>query len=221
MGGVNQFPANYDSQRHQRMHSSSRSASGDTTPVTSAAIPMILSETPAGPNAPPSTPAEPYLSAQPSGTTTPNRRPSSASAVQHPQGPYHDNALESLNETRDSHDAANDPYHAVRQRRRSDSEFARHRDLGAGAARRNGVVEPDDAPSQGRTWLIYVVGTNLSEDHPAFATPSLFTDVCHTSINAREDCLLIYTFRILHTRTCFCYLPFSARPSHQLQAAKT
>jgi hypothetical protein len=25
--------------------------------------------------------------------------------------------------------------------------------------------------------LIYVVGTNLSEDHPAFATPSLFTDV--------------------------------------------
>ena len=72
---------------------------------------------------------------------------------------------------------------AVQQRRRSDSEFARHRDLGAGAARRNGVVEPDDintdtTPTQGsRSWLIYVVGTNLSEDHPAFATPSLFTDV--------------------------------------------
>jgi len=71
----------------------------------------------------------------------------------------------------------------VQQRRRSDSEFARHRDLGAGAARRNGVVEPDevdtgDTPASGsRSWLIYVVGTNLSEDHPALTTPSLFTDV--------------------------------------------
>ena len=181
MGGVNQFPANYDSQRHQRMQSSSRSASGDTTPVTTAAIPMILSETPAGPNAPPSTPADPYLSAQPSGTNTPNRRPSSASAAQQSQGPYHDNLLGNLGESRSSSSAPHDPHHAVRQRRRSDSEFARHRDLGAGAARRNGVVEPDDAPSQGRTWLIYVVGTNLSEDHPAFATPSLFTDVSFMS----------------------------------------
>ena len=72
---------------------------------------------------------------------------------------------------------------AVHQRRRSDSEFARQRDLGAGAARRNGVVEPDEvdaanaSPQGSRSWLIYVVGTNLSEDHPAFATPSLFTDV--------------------------------------------
>lgn len=66
----------------------------------------------------------------------------------------------------------------ARQRRRSDSEYARHRDLGSGAVRRNGVVEPDNAaPSTGRSWLIYVVGTNLSENHPAFATPSLFTDV--------------------------------------------
>ena len=69
------------------------------------------------------------------------------------------------------------PEQGVRQRRGSDSEYARHRDLGSGAARRNGVVEPDNVPDQGRSWLIYVVGTNLSEDHPAFATPSLFTDV--------------------------------------------
>lgn len=39
------------------------------------------------------------------------------------------------------------------------------------------MVEPDNAPpSGGRSWLIYVVGTNLSENHPAFAAPSLFTD---------------------------------------------
>ncbi|KAJ5739211.1 hypothetical protein N7533_011995 [Penicillium manginii] len=53
------------------------------------------------------------------------------------------------------------PLNAARQRRRSDSEFARHRALGSGG---------------GRSWLIYVVGTNLSENHPALTTPSLFTD---------------------------------------------
>lgn len=179
MGGVNPFPANYDSQRHQRMHSSSRSVSGDTTPITATAIPMVLSESPPGPHPPPSTPAEPGLSAQVSGATTPSRRPSSASAIHSPVAGYHENILERLHETHDAEDQRNDPLHTVRPRRRSDSEFARHRDLGSGAARRNGVVEPDDAPSQsGRSWLIYVVGTNLSEDHPAFATPSLFTDVC-------------------------------------------
>lgn len=66
----------------------------------------------------------------------------------------------------------------ARQRRRSDSEYARHRALGSGAVRRNGMVEPDQPPpSGGRSWLIYVVGTNLSENHPALTTPSLFTDV--------------------------------------------
>ena len=177
IGGVNPFPANYDSQRHQRTQGTSRPVSGDTTPVAATTIPMILSESPPGPHPPPSTPAEPGLSAQPSGTTTPNRRPSSASAAQHAPETYQDNISERLNERYDAQNLTNDPYHAVRQRRRSDSEFARHRDLGAGAARRNGVVEPDDAVPQARSWLIYVVGTNLSEDHPAFATPSLFTDV--------------------------------------------
>lgn len=70
------------------------------------------------------------------------------------------------------------PLGAARQRRRSDSEFARHRTFGSGSVRRNGVVEPDQPPpSGGRSWLIYVVGTNLSENHPALTTPSLFTDV--------------------------------------------
>jgi Ring finger domain len=39
------------------------------------------------------------------------------------------------------------------------------------------VVEPDNPPpATGRSWLIYVVGTNVSPDHPAFTMPSLFTD---------------------------------------------
>jgi hypothetical protein len=39
------------------------------------------------------------------------------------------------------------------------------------------MVEPDPPPAgAGRSWLIYVVGTNVSPDHPAFAMPSLFTD---------------------------------------------
>lgn len=182
MGGVNPFPANYDSQRHQRMHSSSRRTSGDVIPVVTSPLPLALSESPPGPHPPPSTPADPGLSAYSSGTTTPNHRPSSASALQQHSLPSRDFAAQHLREAGilTPEDQA---LRAVQQRRRSDSEAARQRDFGAGAARRNGVVEPDDveageAPAQGsRSWLIYVVGTNLSEDHPAFATPSLFTDV--------------------------------------------
>lgn len=182
MGGLNTFPANYDSQRHQRMLNSSRQGSIDTASLATSASPLALSESPPGPHPPPSTPADLGLSAYSSGTTTPNRRPSSASAVHHPPLPNRDIATQHLREagilTPDDQATR-----AVQQRRRSDSEFARHRDLGAGAARRNGVVEPDEvepgdpSPQGSRSWLIYVVGTNLSEDHPAFATPSLFTDV--------------------------------------------
>lgn len=181
MGGLNTFPANYDSQRHQRMLNSSRQGSLDAASLTTSASPLTLSESPPGPHPPPSTPADPGLSAYSSGTTTPNRRPSSASAVHHPPLPNRDIATQHLREA-GILTPEDEVSRAVQQRRRSDSEFARHRDLGAGAARRNGVVEPDDVdpgdpPSQGsRSWLIYVVGTNLSEDHPAFATPSLFTD---------------------------------------------
>lgn len=194
LGGLNTFPANYDSQRHQRMLNSSRQGSLDTASLATSTSPLTLSESPPGPHPPPSTPADPGLSAYSSGTTTPNRRPSSASAVHHPPLPNREVATQHLREagilTPDDQISR-----AIQQRRRSDSEFARHRDLGAGAARRNGVVEPDDVepgdpPSQGsRSWLIYVVGTNLSEDHPAFATPSLFTDVSNLeSKPVRCDC---------------------------------
>jgi hypothetical protein len=182
IGGLNTFPANYDSQRHQRtLSGSSRQGSGDATPNTGAATPVILSESPQGPHPPPSTPAEPGLSAYSSAATTPSRRPSSASAIQQPPMPSRDVATQHLREAGIL--TSEDPNSRVQHRRRSESEFARHRDLGAGAARRNGVVEPDDVdtgdtPASGsRSWLIYVVGTNLSEDHPALTTPSLFTDV--------------------------------------------
>lgn len=199
IGGLNTFPANYDSQRHQRTLSPSRQGSTDTsanfgssTPSTlsestTGPYPPALSESPPGPHPPPSTPADPGLSAYPSAATTPSRRPSSASAVPQPLILNRDLAIQHLREAgiSDPEDQAT----RVQHRRRSDSEFARHRDLGAGASRRNGVVEPDevdnsDTPAPGnRSWLIYVVGTNLSEDHPALTTPSLFTDVSFISLN--------------------------------------
>jgi hypothetical protein len=55
------------------------------------------------------------------------------------------------------------------------------------------MVEPDQPPpSGGRSWLIYVVGTNLSENHPALTTPSLFTDV-RIPIDRHSDALLTIT----------------------------
>ncbi|KAL6234611.1 hypothetical protein BDW75DRAFT_160223 [Aspergillus navahoensis] len=143
---------------------------------TPSSLPSVVSESPPGPHPPPSTPAEPGLSAVSSGASTPSRRLSTTSAVS-------PNNLPQLNENRSVQpivDNSDDglPLNTTRQRRRSDSEFARHREqLGSGAARRNGVVEPDNHnAAPGRSWLIYVVGTNLSENHPAFAAPSLFTD---------------------------------------------
>jgi hypothetical protein len=154
----------------------SRRASDAGTRSTASSFPTVLSESPPGPNPPPSTPADPGISAVSSGTSTPSRRPSSASAMPANSLP-HLHEYQSMQPTAEPAED-NTPMNTARQRRRSDSEYARHRDLGSGSVRRNGVVEPDDAtPPAGRSWLIYVVGTNLSENHPAFATPSLFTDV--------------------------------------------
>ena len=189
LGGFNTFPANYDSQRHQRAINSLGAQS--PVDVAGSAAPLVLSESPTGPHPPPSTPADPGLSTHSSTTTTPSRRPSSSSAIQQSAIPNRDIAAQHLRESGLS--AVEDQVNRVQQRRRSDSEFARHRDLGAGAARRNGVVEPDDVdtgdiPASGsRSWLIYVVGTNLSEDHPALTTPSLFTDVRHSTLTARDE----------------------------------
>ncbi|KAJ5666274.1 uncharacterized protein N7477_008722 [Penicillium maclennaniae] len=137
--------------------------------------PSALSESPPGPHPPPSTPAEHGVSAVSSGTSTPGRRPSSASAMS-PSVLPHLHEETPLQPTAEPTEEPIPPS-AARQRRRSDSEYARHRALGSGSVRRNGMVEPDQpSPSGGRSWLIYVVGTNLSENHPALTTPSLFTD---------------------------------------------
>ncbi|KAL2872372.1 formyl transferase-domain-containing protein [Aspergillus lucknowensis] len=170
-------PTNNEDVPSQLGHSNSSrrlSDAGSRGPPSS--LPSVISESPPGPHPPPSTPAEPGLSAVSSGASTPSRRLSTTSAIP-------PNILPQLNENRSiqpTMESSDDGIHVntSRQRRRSDSEFARHREqLGSGAARRNGVVEPDNhVPPSGRSWLIYVVGTNLSENHPAFAAPSLFTD---------------------------------------------
>jgi hypothetical protein len=158
------FPAQYESQRSHRRRVSSTGPSNDAlTTITP------ISESPPGPHPPPSTPADIR-----SGQTTPMRRPSSA-------GTPHNTTLPGLDEDRaqSSHSSSAFDHTSARQRQRSDSEFARRPELGAGAARRNGVVEPDHPPvgtATGRSWLIYVVGTNVSSDHPAFTMPSLFTE---------------------------------------------
>ncbi|KAF7587352.1 hypothetical protein BBP40_007364 [Aspergillus hancockii] len=174
-GGPNTLFNNEETPLQQEHQSPSRRLSDTGSRGHLSSLPSIISESPPGPHPPPSTPAEPGLSAVSSGASTPSRRPSSTSVMS-------PSTLPQLDENRTMQPAleptdSSIPFSTSRQRRRSDSEYIRHRDLGAGAGRRNGVVEPDNAPSPaGRSWLIYVVGTNLSENHPAFATPSLFTD---------------------------------------------
>ncbi|KIW48590.1 uncharacterized protein PV06_01162 [Exophiala oligosperma] len=168
------FPAQYETQRHQRTRSNMGRLSG-TAETTLSTMPDAagnvsqLSESPPGPNPPPSTPADIR-----SGHATPIRRPSSASAAQNSTLPELDEDQATASQETV---ASSSSFNTARQRRRSDSEFARRPELGSGAARRNGMVEPDHPPvGAGRSWLIYVVGTNVSPDHPAFTMPSLFTD---------------------------------------------
>lgn len=169
-----QSPSSVPDHLRQPGHNNSRRLSDTGLRTAYPSFPTsALSESPPGPNPPPSTPAEQGLSAVSSGTSTPSRRPSSASAMAPEALPrlHEDPSMQPMVEP------ADELASAARQRRRSDSEFARHRALGSGAARRHGVVEPDQPAPPGRSWLIYVVGTNLSENHPALTTPSLFTDV--------------------------------------------
>jgi len=218
IGGMNTFPANYDSQRHQRPLSSSRPTSGLVTANIGVATPVVLSEAPPGPHPPPSTPADLGASAQSSQATTPSRRPSSASAVHQSPTPMRDAALRHAGIST----PADQPTRATTQRRRSDSESARHRELGAGAARRNGVVGPDDVEAEdgtasgNRSWLIYVVGTNLAEDHPALTAPSLFTDVSILASSSPPKIVIAGAYtedRILHMKTCYYCHPFWGPPN--------
>ncbi|KAI9824086.1 MAG: hypothetical protein M1832_002154 [Thelocarpon impressellum] len=181
----------YDSQRHQRTSQGPGRSLPDSRPLVGTTMPSVLSDSPPGPHPPPSTPADIALSAFPSGSSTPSRRPSSAASGSWlPMPPWRENlqaASSSADAGRSTESAATNPI-ASRRRRLSDSEFARHRDLGSGSSRRNGIVGDSDvnagarraasgAQGEGtRSWIIYVLGGSYPEDHPILTTPSLFTD---------------------------------------------
>ncbi|KAH9876790.1 hypothetical protein IAQ61_002151 [Plenodomus lingam] len=167
MGGFN-FPSNYDSQRHHRAHAQDR-----PRPWSS-----VADDSPTGPLPPPSTPATMLgLSAEPSGTTTPAVSTSPPSPTSHSNVPSRRESVarrpngSSLEPTVEEPQTSN---RSARPRRLSESDFTRY---GSGAARRRGVVEPDDNPGEGsRSWIIYVLGGSYPENHPLLTTPSLFTD---------------------------------------------
>lgn len=173
-----QTPGIPDPLRQSRINAPHRLSDTGVRPGGHSSYPTSgISESPPEPHPPPSTPADQGLSVVSSGTSTPSRRPSSTSTLS-PGILSQLNEDPALQSTIEPTDESIPLPSAARQRRRSDSEYARHRALGSGNVRRNGVVEPDQPPPNGgRSWLIYVVGTNLSENHPALTTPSLFTDV--------------------------------------------
>lgn len=165
MGGFN-FPSNYDNQRHHRGHAQER-----PRPWSS------LTDSPAGPLPPPSTPATTLgLSAEPSGTTTPATSTSPPSPASQSTAPSRrDSFRRPAGSTLEPTAEEPQPHHRnARPRRLSESDFTRY---GSGAPRRRGVVEPDNNPGEGsRSWIIYVLGGSYPENHPILTTPSLFTD---------------------------------------------
>ncbi|KAH7549063.1 hypothetical protein J3E72DRAFT_404374 [Bipolaris maydis] len=166
MGGFN-FPSNHDGQRHHRGNAQER-----PRPWSS------LTDSPPGPQPPPSTPATTMnLSAGPSGATTPNTSTSPPSPILQSATPSRRNSFvprgagSTLEPTEE--EPQTQPRNA-RPRRLSESDFTRY---GSGAPRRRGVVEPDNNPGEGsRSWIIYVLGGSYPENHPILTTPSLFTD---------------------------------------------
>ncbi|KAF2002294.1 hypothetical protein P154DRAFT_521111 [Amniculicola lignicola CBS 123094] len=164
MGGLNNFPANYDSQRHYRTAERPRPWS-------------TLTDSPVGPLPPPSTPASSGLSAVSSGATTPVLPASPPSPTIQSSGPSRRGSFIRRATGSNLEPTAEEPHfhqRTPRERRLSESDFTR---FGSGAARRNGVVEPDHNPGEGsRSWIIYVLGGNYPENHPILTTPSLFTD---------------------------------------------
>jgi hypothetical protein len=160
MGGVNTNGI-LEGQRHPRPTEQTRPWS-------------TVSNSPAGPLPPPSTPASPGLSALSSESSTPTggitpSSPTTQSGAPSRRASFARRATGAL----DSNTDLPSPRQR-RQRRMSESDFTR---FGSGASRRNGVVEPDNSPGEGsRSWIIYVLGGSYPENHPILATPSLFSD---------------------------------------------
>lgn len=164
MGGYNNLTSSYDNQRHYRAPDRPRPWS-------------TVSDSPAGPLPPPSTPASSGLSAVSSGATTPTFSTSPPSPTVQSTAPSRRGSFMRRATGPSLEPPAEEPqtYHRTpRQRRLSESDFTR---FGSGASRRNGVVEPDHNPGEGsRSWIIYVLGGSYPENHPILTTPSLFTD---------------------------------------------
>ena len=161
-------------------------------------------DSPPGPFPPPSTPAEQNRSAVSSQPTTPSRRPSIASTMRQ------STILEASvsGETPppvDTSSPADNNSGFARHRRRSESDSVRYRNFGAGAARRNGVVEPDRVDDgderRSRNWLVYVVGANLSQIQPTWAASSLFSDVSWQEVFQTPE-LTCLVDRIRRMKTC-------------------
>ncbi|GAB7357661.1 hypothetical protein MBLNU459_g0153t1 [Dothideomycetes sp. NU459] len=170
MGGVNStFPSGYDAQRHHRSPDRLR-------PHSMAAN----AEAATGQRPPPVTPASPSLSRVTSTNSVPVRTPTQPRPVstRSNSGGYpatRDSIIRTTTTTTletTTEDAPLRP-RAPRQRRLSESDYTR----GAYASRRNGIVEPDNVPTENtRSWIIYVLGGSYPENHPILTTPSLFTD---------------------------------------------
>ncbi|KAF2805683.1 uncharacterized protein BDZ99DRAFT_490639 [Mytilinidion resinicola] len=164
LGGMNTFPAGYDSQRHHRSPERPRPWS-------------TFTDSPSGPLPPPTTPASAGLSAVSSGANTPARSAASATPSVQSTIPSRRESLARRPTGASLEATAEEPQsqqRTPRQRRLSESDFTR---FGSGASRRNGVVEPDHTPGEGaRSWIIYVLGGSYPENHPILTTPSLFTD---------------------------------------------
>ena len=179
-------PGNLDwlQNRSHIQRRTSRSSTQDVTeedfPISSRHSQQGLEDSPPGPVPPPSTPAEHTTSAVSSESASPSRRSSILSSFQnlHMNGRSVQDELPSQ-ESSSPHIERS--LRSTRQRRRSESDAARHRFLGSGSARRNGVVEPDNLDEgderSSRNWLIYVIGTNASGDQRAWTAPGLFSDV--------------------------------------------
>jgi hypothetical protein len=164
MGGMNNHPSGYDSQRHWRSPDRPRPWS-------------TFSDSPPGPLPPPSTPASSGLSAMSSGATTPSLV-TPPSPIAHSSGPSRRGSFIRRTTGPNLEPTVEEPaaqQRIPRQRRLSDSDFPTR--FGSGSSRRNGVVEPDNNPGEGsRSWIIYVLGGSYPENHPILTTPSLFTD---------------------------------------------
>jgi hypothetical protein len=154
MGGLSNFPAAYDSQRHSSTPERARSRSINTSrqPLSPALSRVSSANSAIPPQRPPSSRSNSNYS---------DRRESIIRTT---------TTTTTLETTAENAPLRPRPH---RPRRLSESDYG-HRGY---SSRRNGFVEPDNAPGENtRSWIIYVLGGSYPENHPIITTPSLYTD---------------------------------------------